>query len=135
MSEMKYEIADKGMELPSWMGRLKVDMLHTDPSQHYKIKYIMNPAFTRRNSTENKKTQQVIGEIPESYYVLQVLNLVCFVGGHEIWGYFIVKIKLRFPLEEIILFFFQKKLLGSIFLHNSELYYPDVKKSQWQSLK
>lgn len=58
-----------------------------------------------------------------------------FVGGDEVCGYFIVKIKLHFLLKEVVIFFFQKKVLGNIFLHNSEIYYPDVKKSQWQSLK
>lgn len=78
---------------------------------------------------------QVIGETSEIYYILQVLNMVCFVVGDDLWGYFIVKIKLHFLSEEVVILFFQKKVLGSIFLQNSEIYYPDVKKSQWQSLK
>lgn len=55
-----------------------------------------------------KKTnpQQVMGETSEIYYILQVLNMVCFVGGDEVWRYFIVKIKLHFPLEEVVIFFF-----------------------------
>lgn len=62
------------MELPSGKATLKADMLHTDPSQHSKIKYIINSAFTWRSSTEKKKKKK-----PTSYR-RNIWNLLHFAG-------------------------------------------------------
>lgn len=78
----------------------KVGMLHTDPSQQPKIKYIMNSALPLRSSTENTRTSYKGSILNLPHFAGIDPGLFCLFGFVWLVVFFNAEMKLHFPFSQ-----------------------------------
>lgn len=135
-NEIKWKLQAKGWNFP--IGWLDWRTRH--------ITYWSSTALQNKIYNEfclYMKTQYRKKKKSSTSYGRNIWNLLHFAGpkhGLFCWWWWSLEVlhckkKTSFSFRGSSYFLLLEEVSGSILLHNSEIYYPDVKKPQWQSVK